>query len=229
MIRNIFIDLDDTLLDFRRAEREALERTLIHFGYTPKDEILDRYNVINESFWRRLETGELDRPTLKRERYRQLAAEFNLALKPDELNERYEHELGIGHYFLDGAEELLEILKLDGYRLYLATNGSAHIQHRRIMSAGLDKIFDGIFISQEVGSYKPDLRYFEACFARIENFDRAESVIFGDSLSSDMRGGANAGITTVWYNPNGKDNFTDVRPDYEVSKLTDFPDLLKKI
>ncbi len=229
MVRNVFIDLDDTLLDFRRAEREALARTLIHFGYEPTDEILNRYNEINESFWRRLEMGELDRPTLKRERYRQLAAEYHLALSPEELNEKYESELSKGHYFLDGAEQLLSSLKAHGYRLYLATNGSANIQHGRIASAGIESLFDGIFISQEVGSYKPDRQYFENCFKRIANFDRAETVMFGDSLSSDMRGGANAEIKTVWFNPDGKVNLTEVKPDYEVSCYADFLKLLKML
>ncbi len=229
MIKNVFIDLDDTLLDFRRAEREALSRTLVHFGYTPTDEILNRYNEINESFWRRLETGELDRPTLKRERYRQLAAEYNLKLAPEELNLQYESELSIGHYFLDGAEQLINDLKREGYRLYLATNGSANIQHGRIASAGLDKIFDGVFISQEVGSYKPDIRYFEACFERIADFKKSETVMVGDSLTSDMRGGINAGIATAWYNPEHKENTTEIKPDYEFSHLCDLIELLKKI
>ncbi len=229
MIKNVFIDLDDTLLDFRRAEREALSRTLTHFGYEPKDEILDRYNQINESFWRRLEKGELDRPTLKRERYRQLAAEYNLELTPEELNLRYESELSKGHYFLDGAEQLLHQLKNDGYRLYLATNGSANIQHRRIASAGIEPLLDGIFISQEVGSYKPDRMYFEACFERIADFKRSETVMVGDSLSSDIKGGKNAGISTVWYNPHHKENLTEIKPDFDFNRLCDLPELLKRL
>lgn len=229
MIRNVFIDLDDTLLDFCRAEREALSRTLMYFGYEPKCEILDRYNVINAQFWKRLETGELNRAEIKRGRYKQLAEEFSIKLTPDELNFQYEIELAKGHYFLDGAEWLIDTLRSEGYRLYLATNGTAHVQKSRIASAGFADSFDGIFISQELGFYKPDKHYFEACFAQISDFCKAQTVMVGDSLSSDIKGGINAGIATVWYNPLNKKNSGGIKPDYEIGSLYSLPELLKKI
>ncbi len=229
MIKNVFFDLDDTLYDFSRAQREALARTLVGLGYTPTDRILDRYNEINVGFWKKLETGELDRPAIKRGRFMQLAAEFQLSQAPNELNSQYETELAKGHYFLDGAEWLISELKQSGYRLYLATNGSAEIQHSRIESGGLDKIFDGIFISQEVGFYKPDKRFFEACFNAIPDFDKAQAVMLGDSLTSDIRGGKNSGILTVWFNPDQKQNSTGITPDYQLSSLYAFAELLKTL
>ncbi len=229
MIKNVFIDLDDTLLDFHRAEREALSRTLVHFGYEPKAEILDRYNVINASFWKRLETGELDRPAIKRGRYEQLALEFDLKLTPDELNGQYEAELAKGHYYLDGAEKLLSDLRLQGKRIYIATNGAAHIQRSRIASANIAKAVDYIFISQELGYYKPSAEFFQAAFDKVPDLKKEESVMVGDSLTSDIKGGINAGIKTVWYNPDKVENQSGVKPDYEISRLLELPDLLKEI
>lgn len=228
MIKNILLDMDNTILDFTRAERVTASKALAAMGIQPTDELLKRYHEINEDQWRLFELGELEREQVKVRRYELLFDEMGLGASPRETAKVYEGLLGIGHYFMDGAVELLETLSSE-YRLYLATNGTSNVQKSRISSAGISKFFRGIYISEDVGYNKPDLRYFEACFKDIPSFIREETVMIGDSLTSDIKGGINAGIKTVWFNHEGKSRDDSIVPDYEVHSLDEIPALMKRI
>ena len=98
----------------------------------------------------------------------------------------------------------------------------------RLTSANLYRFFETVFVSQEIGHNKPSKEYFDACFARIPGFDREKAMIVGDSLSSDIKGGINAGIRTVWVNPNHLD-CGDIRPDYEIESLSRLEALLEEM
>ena len=226
MIRNVLFDLDDTLLDFHAAERIAFDRTLRSFGAEPTDELAAQYSRINALMWKRLERKELTRTEVKLRRFSEFIAESGLPLVPEKTAACYEKLLAEGHIFIDGAEELLH--KLYGsYRLYLVSNGTTAVQRGRIASAGIAPLFDGIFPSEEIGVNKPDKLFFDRCFARIPDFRQEETLIIGDSLTSDIKGGKNAGIRTVWFNPQHLENRSDVQPDAEIHALGELPTLLE--
>ena len=113
------------------------------------------------------------------------------------------------------------------YRLFLASNGTASVQHGRMTRANLYRFFEEVFVSQEIGHNKPSGAYFAACFARIPGFDPERAMIVGDSLTSDIRGGINAGIKTVWVNPAHKP-CGDIRPDHEIEALSQLEALLEE-
>lgn len=228
MIRNVLFDLDDTLFDFHKAEKIALTKTLVHFGIDPTEETLALYSTINAAHWKRLELGEISREEVKVGRYRELFKTIGVECDPVKATAYYESMLAIGHYFMPGAPELLEGLYRK-YRLYIVSNGTAKVQEGRIGSSGIAKYMDGIFISQLLGANKPDKQFFDICFAEIPDFSLSETVIIGDSLSSDIKGGINAGITTVWFNPKGIENDNDIKPDYTIKELSEVPGLLSQI
>lgn len=228
MIRNVLFDLDDTLFDFHKAEKIALTKTLVHFGIDPTEETLALYSTINAAHWKRLELGEISREEVKVGRYRELFKTIGVECDPVKATAYYESMLAIGHYFMPGAPELLEEL-YGKYRLYIVSNGTAKVQEGRIGSSGIAKYMDGIFISQILGANKPDKQFFDICFAEIPDFSLNETVIIGDSLSSDIKGGINAGITTVWFNPKGIENDNDIKPDYTIKELSEVPGLLSQI
>lgn len=228
MIRNVLFDLDDTLFDFHKAEKIALTKTLVHFGIDPTEETLALYSTINAAHWKRLELGEISREEVKVGRYRELFETIGVECDPVKATAYYESMLAIGHYFMPGAPELLEELYRK-YRLYIVSNGTAKVQEGRIGSSGITKYIDGIFISQILGANKPDKQFFDICFAEIPDFLLSETVIIGDSLSSDIKGGINAGITTVWFNPKGIENDSDIKPDYTIKELSEVPGLLSQI
>lgn len=228
MIRNVLFDLDDTLFDFHKAEKIALTKTLVHFGIDPTEETLALYSTINAAHWKRLELGEISREEVKVGRYRELFKTIGVECDPVKATAYYESMLAIGHYFMPGAPELLEEL-YGKYRLYIVSNGTAKVQEGRIGSSGIAKYMDGIFISQILGANKPDKQFFDICFAEIPDFSLSETVIIGDSLSSDIKGGINAGITTVWFNPKGIEHDSDIKPDYTIKELSEVPGLLSQI
>ena len=227
MIRNILLDLDDTLLDFHKAEKIALTKTLRHLGIEPQSATLARYSELNQAQWKLLEKGEITREQVKLRRYQLLFADLGVDASPAEATAFYEEQLGVGHYFMEGAEPLLRALYPD-YRLFLVSNGTARVQYSRIGSAGIGRYFSGIFLSQEIGFEKPSAQFFARCFTEIPDFRKQETVIVGDSLSSDILGGKNAGITTVWFNP-GMQTAQDVQPDYTIHHLSELPPLLKTL
>lgn len=236
MTDTVFFDLDNTILDFNKAERVALSRTLEALGIPPTEEVCARYSAINLAQWKLLEKGLISRREVKLGRFRLLFEELGADVSPEQAAAAYESLLGIGHYFMEGAQELL--LELWGrYRLYLVTNGTAAVQHGRLKSADLPKYFEDIFISEEIGFNKPDVRYFERCFERIPDFKKKNAVIVGDSLSSDIQGGVNAGLRTVWFHPAGAAGVPqetagggDVPvPDWEIQRLSELPGLLERI
>ena len=228
MIRNVLFDLDDTLFDFHKAEKIALTKTLVHFGIDPTEETLALYSTINAAHWKRLELGEISREEVKVGRYRELFKTIGVECDPVKATAYYESMLAIGHYFMPGAPELLEELYRK-YRLYIVSNGTAKVQEGRIGISGIKKYMDGIFISQILGANKPDKQFFDICFSEIPDFSLSETVIIGDSLSSDIKGGINAGITTVWFNPKGIENDNDIKPDYTIKELSEVPGLLSQI
>ena len=144
-----------------------------------------------------------------------------------EARRRYEWNLGGSYFYIDGAEALLDELSKK-YDLYLMSNGTAAVQDRRIAASGIAKYFKGLFISEKVGYNKPALEFFERCFAEIPDFKKEESIIVGDSLSSDIKGGINAGIPTCHYNPSGEKS-DSIIPHYTIKTLEELPALLASI
>lgn len=226
MIEFLFLDLDDTILDFQKAERLALAKTLESFGLPPTDTVLARYHEINREHWERLERKELTRQQVLVGRFAALFAEMGLSAQAEQVARTYEENLSQGHYFLPGAEEALKSLSKK-YKLYLASNGTARVQAGRLKSAGIIPYFQEIFVSEEMGYNKPDPAYFDACFARIPGFRKDRAMMVGDSLTSDILGGIQAGIATCWVNPHQKTG--SIRPDYEIESIVQLEALLKNL
>ncbi len=224
----VLLDLDNTILDFDKAEKTALGRAFTALGVAYDEALLKRYNAINIQHWEMLEDGLLTRDQVLVKRFEALYREYGIEADADRSQALYEHLLSEGHWFLPGAEELLETLAGE-YRLFLCSNGSAQVQEGRIASAGIAPYFERIFVSEHMGANKPEKRYFDLCFAEIPGFDRERTIMLGDSLTSDIRGGINAGVKTCWFNPRGKENPGPIVPDYEIRTLGEFPALLKSV
>lgn len=228
MYNILFIDLDDTILDFKKAENVALRKTLEAFGLIPTEEVCARYSAINQLHWERMERKEIDRNQVLLGRFEMLFDEYGIAADARTVSQKYTEYLGVGHYFLPGAEEAVKALSKK-YRLFLTSNGTTHVQKSRLASADIEKYFEDVFISQQIGVNKPDKGFFDGCFARIRDLDLSKTMIVGDSLTSDILGGINAGIATCWVNPKGKKARADICPDYEIESLAKLEELLESL
>ena len=226
--RILLFDLDDTILDFHTAERASIRQSFEELGISVDEAVLRRYSEINLDCWRQLEKGSMTREEVLVGRFEKLFAEMGVACPAGIAQARYEELLESGHYFVPGAPELLRVL-CPKYDLYLISNGNTVTQEKRLKSAGIGPYFKGIFLSEEIGVNKPDKAFFDACFALIPDFRREDALIIGDSLSSDILGGVNAGVRTCWFNPAGVAADGDIRPDYEFHSLAELPELLERI
>ena len=225
MLTHIFFDLDNTLLDFDRGEAHALSRAFRQFGIDPTPAVLARYHDINLRQWELLEEGKLTKDQVLTRRFDLLFAELGVSCDSQAVCDLYESFLAEEHDFIPGALELLEALS-PRYSLHLATNGASAVQRRRLADAGILTYFQNIFISEEVGFHKPSPAFFLACFAAIPGFDHTSALMVGESLTSDIRGGRNAGLRTCWFDRLGRPYRPDILPDYTVAALNQLPALL---
>lgn len=229
MIKFIFLDLDNTLLDFHKGELCAIERAFKELNIPINEQMLRRYMEINVSCWRGLERGEKTLHEVLYGRFEMLFSEFGIDASATEVQNLYQRLLSEEHDFIPGAKELLDKLYDSGkYRLFMTTNGSPDVQYPRIADSGIGKYFEKIFISYELGCAKPSKEYFDACFKEIDGFNKDEAIILGDSLSSDVKGGINAGIKSCHFNIFGNE-YSDVIPDFTITNILDFLEVLDQI
>ena len=220
MIRAVLWDIDGTLLDFLSAERAAVRTCFALFGLGEcTDDMLAEYSAINVRWWQALERGERTKPEILVGRF----AEFfrNHGIDPAAavpFNDEYQIRLGDTVVFPEGALETVRALK--GRVIQCAvTNGTKTAQQRKLRRSGLDALLDHVFISEDIGAEKPNPGFFDAVFAALGDVPRAETVIVGDSLTSDIRGGVNAGIRTIWYDPWEREAPADMAIDYRIRSL----------
>ena len=223
-ITAVLWDIDGTLLNFLEAEKAAIRACFSRFGLGEcTDAMLARYSAVNVGYWKRIERGEIDKRRALTARFEDFFAGEGLdAGCAAPFNAEYQVRLGDTVVFNPGARETVTALR-GRVRQYAVTNGTRTAQRRKLANSGLDRLLDGVFISEDVGVEKPDPAFFDYVFARIDA-PQAETVIIGDSLSSDMPGGRNAGIRCWWYNPAGE--AADSRVDRVIADLSLIPALI---
>lgn len=226
-IKYILWDIDETLINFGFAETSALKATFQNYNIGEcTDEKIKVYKEINEKYWKRLERGEISKKEVLEGRFKEFFSLYNIdtSIVP-EFNMDYLKATGDYAYYNTNAEKVVNELK-GKYKQYAATNGTVIAQNKKMANSGLDKILDGIFISEEIGFNKPSKEFFDAIFKKVGSNNPNDYMIIGDSLSSDMLGGKNSGIKTCWYNPKHKQNSTDYMPNYEIHDLNEVLDIL---
>lgn len=219
-ITTILWDVDGTLLDFEAAQKAAVQSLFCEFGFGEcPDAMVARYSQINQGYWERLERGELTKPQILVGRFRTFFGEVGIdpSLAP-EFNDRYQQRLGDTIVFMDDSYEIVKSLRGKVLQ-YVVSNGTVLAQTKKLRTSGLGSLMDGVFLSEQVGWEKPHARFFDAVMQSIQEKDKSRILIVGDSLTSDILGGTNAGIATCWYNPKCKSAKADVRIDYEIRDL----------
>ncbi len=224
----ILFDADDTLLDFAKDESCALIKTLQNHGVPTTDENIKIYKETNVGLWKALERGEIDKPTLKKVRFALFFQKIGLQTQEDTfaINEEYLGNLGDGGNLLDGAKELIIELKEQGYDIYIVTNGIEKTQKRRLTKAGILSYFSDIFVSEAIGYQKPRKEYFDYVLSHIKEKDIGRVLLVGDSLTSDIKGAENAGITCAWLRHNPTADYSGCSPDFIIGNIAQVKDLL---
>lgn len=221
----LLFDVDGTLLDFDKAEQYALEYTFRHYDISLTYEINQRYEEINNKLWKDFENGLIDKKTVVYSRFVLLFKEFNIPVDGIAFEDDYQKALGQGYFVLPHTIEVLSAL-YQKYPLYVVTNGVSQTQYSRLEGTDIKKYFQNIFVSEDIGHQKPSKEYFDYCFKNIDKIDLSKTLIIGDSLSSDIQGGINAGIDTCWFNPNHLDKPEAMPINYEIHDLRELLQLL---
>ncbi|AEC02633.1 YjjG family noncanonical pyrimidine nucleotidase [Parasphaerochaeta coccoides] len=219
----VFIDADDTLLDFPAGEVMAFTMCMHDLGIDGMAaEAFSIYKTMNAAIWKEHEQGLISIEVLKTERFSRFFTYMGIDAPAEKAGRLFLEHLGESDHLIPGAISLLETLHGMGVRLYLATNGYPEVQHSRLERTGIRKYFSGVGISGEMGFRKPDVRFFEVLHTIAGTQDcRQDVLMVGDSLSSDIAGGINAGLDTCWFNQYGLNFPPDVRPTYDVHNLSD--------
>lgn len=201
MVKAVLWDIDGTLLNFKRAQYVALYKCFAYFDEHLDDGMVEVYDRINHSYWLMLEKGEISKSELLVKRFVVFFRKYGINIDPEEFNEMYQVELGNTYVFNDHGYETVKELKNRGIIQFAVTNGTKVAQNGKLRGSGLDKLLDEIFISEDIGFEKPDKRFFEPVIDKLREYgiEKNECVIVGDSDSSDIQGGINAGIRTVHY------------------------------
>lgn len=232
--RILLFDADDTLLDFDANETESFRSVMKEMGELWTEEIYDTYRKLNRQLWRRIERGEITVEEGVNRRFADLMARYGRQVDGRLWEQAYRRYLNQGIQEIPWVHQVLGKLKENGYELYVITNGVEETQTSRMARSGLDRYFRQLFISGKIGAGKPSGEFFDYVKSHVERFDTREALIIGDSLTSDIKGGINAGIDTCWFcrNKNEAEREKEmeergIRPSYIIGDLTELFGILQ--
>ena len=223
----IMFDVDDTILDFKKGEEQALRSLFSEIGAPQNSRIINEYRKINRMLWLNFEKGETDRDYIFRSRFTMLFRKYGIEVDGDDMEQRYRRYLDMQHDQIEGAHDVLGYLHSKCH-LYVVTNGVSSTQYRRLSDAKMDTYFEKIFVSDDIGYQKPMREFFETVTAQIPEYDPKKTLIVGDSLNADILGGMNMGMDTCWFN-RFDEKASDIVPHYEINELSEIFEIVKTV
>lgn len=223
MIKAVFIDIDNTLLDFEACAVEAMQKGFAERGVEYKSEMLEIFKSVNDRLWKKIEQGTLTFDELLKIRWKTIFAELKIELDGPEFETYFRNCLRKSAVPMKGAFDALTYLS-GKYRLFAASNGPFEQQKNRLEKAGMLKFFEDVFTSEKIGVEKPNRQFFEYCFKSIGDILPSESVMLGDSLTSDMKGGNDFEMQTIWLNLKGEKMPQWI--NYEINSLYEIKEIL---
>jgi 2-haloacid dehalogenase len=222
----LFFDADGTLFDYNRAEATAFRKAFDLLQFQFEENYLDTYQKINRGLWQALERHEITPALLRVRRFELLLETLQLSGSADDLNIAYVEQLGLCNDLIDGAYEVLQTVSKSS-RIAIVTNGLEAVQRSRMMHSTIQSFITELVISEEVGAAKPHPAFFDTAFARTGNPPKSDVLIIGDSLTSDIHGGADYGIDTCWYNSGGEAKPEGLAITYEIRNLRELLEIIE--
>lgn len=234
MIRALFIDIDDTLLDFVGYVKETMKVGFRKFGFSEYEPwMYDVFHKENGELWRGLERGELSFEDIRRDRWNRIFAALGIEGDGQLFEDYFRSCLHDSGILIPGAKETLDNLSLR-YLLFAASNGPEEQQRNRLKVAGINNLFIDVFTSGGLGASKPTKEFFDLCMEKVNSYcecngipllDKGEILMVGDSLTSDISGAVSYGLKSCLFDPSGdlfdKRNDIDykVKSWYELGKI----------
>lgn len=224
-MKTVLLDIDDTILDFHECAKYTILRAAQDFGVNFTSEMLAFYMEQNAFLWGQYEKGIITRDDIFKTRFPMLFKRYGYSVDGIVFENAFQKYFKTQYKFVEGAYECVRYLS-SKYDLYAASNSLMETQISRLKASGLYKYFKNLFVSDVIGAQKPTYEFFSCCFSKISDFNPKETIIIGDSLTSDIQGGLRAGIKTCWFNPKKIINDTEFKADYEINSLSEIPNIL---
>ncbi|MBQ8427516.1 MAG: YjjG family noncanonical pyrimidine nucleotidase [Clostridia bacterium] len=224
MIKTVFIDIDNTLLDFNESSKECIRQAFGEQGLPFIETTFPTFKTINDGLWLKIEKGELDRPGLHKIRFNLVLEALGLKGDGPLIEKRFREILFDTAIAVDGARDTLKYLA-SKYKVYAASNAIYLQQINRLTKTNMIEFFSGLFISEKLGVTKPTKEFFDACMLGA-NAKKEETVMIGDSISADIIGAKEYGLKTVWYNHNKESKNVGEIADYIVNNLVEIKNIL---
>lgn len=226
MITTVFLDIDNTLLDFDLCAKQSMQESAKEFNIEYTDALFETFKVINTDLWRRIEKGTLTREELFKIRWNTIFREVGIEADGVEFEHRFRYHLADAAVPVENSYEILDYL-FAKYRIFAASNATKEQQFKRLAIADMLKYFEDVFVSKDLGADKPSKDFFQGCFDRVEGLKKEEVIMIGDSITADIKGGNDYGLTTCWLNRKGeKSENYGVAPDYEITSLLELKNIL---
>ena len=223
----LLFDADDTLFDFPKASARAFAVMCAKHSISNTPETYQIYHDINKVLWAAFDRGEVTKEYLTLERYVRFLKALGISDQdPAQCNRDYLTALGESVFPLPHAEEVCRELALRGHQLYIVTNAVASVQRNRLDRSGFSRWFQGAFISEEAGASKPNKAYFDYVRTLLPEITPYNTLVIGDSLTTDIKGANNAGLPCCWYNPTQKERPADLHIDYEIRDLRELLEIV---
>lgn len=223
-IKVVFVDIDNTLLDFNACAKDSMIKVGKEMGIPLPSNVMDTFLPINNSLWARIEQGTLDLEGLHLIRWNMVLAALGLTGDGPSFEKRFKQKLFYSAIKVNGAAQMLDYLS-QKYIVCAASNGPYEQQEYRLTKAGLDKYISNIFVSERVQVSKPSPLFFDYCFERLGKFTPKEAIMIGDSLSADIKGAKDYGMNTCWFDYYQTDKFSEYA-DYKILNLLDIKNIL---
>jgi 2-haloacid dehalogenase len=229
-MKYLLFDIDNTLLDFDAAEEYALQKVYEKYDIEWNTVNQITYKTINKAFWTKHEKGEISRAQLFSERFPKVFKAIGVDGNFDgmTIDQEYRSFLAESTVPVPRSFEVLEQLKNSNYSLFAVTNGATDVSRPRLEKSKMANYFEDIFVSGEIGAQKPQVEFFDYVFENIPGFEKEDAVIIGDTFSSDILGGLNAGIKTIWFNPKKNPAPKDLEADFEIRNLEDIISIVER-
>ena len=222
----LWFDLDNTLLSFRNSSVKAFSALLKEIGMEELEDSYTVFHKINKIEWRLFEEGKITQDQLKHSRFQNYFDHVGFDFDGLTANGIYLKYIVQFPFYEDGAQELLESLQKEKYKMNIITNGMKEVQRPRIDLCNWNHYFEKIFVSDEIGLAKPNIEFFNHCLEQSGHPNKSEILVIGDTLESDILGAKNANIKSCWFNPNGEYCPPDLKPDYEIKSLAELHEIV---
>lgn len=230
MFKAVFIDIDNTLLDFQKCSALAIKKSFKKNKIRFTKSVIGIFHTINDSLWKKVEKQIIDKDKLHEVRFQLILKELNykkddLIIKAKKVEDDFRYNIAFLSIKIKGASSLVKYLAKK-YVVCIASNSFYDQQKTRLDRAKIFTYVTHLFVSEKMGYDKPSPKFFERAFESLQGVNPSETVMIGDSISADISGGKDFGMATVWFNKKKVDNADRSQVDYEVYKLKDIKKIL---